>query len=141
MDTTRSDVSETAKSESSDQLSSLRDECRVGVSLSCVSRVGGKLVGDDLGGDQSRDGKDIGRWDTEQEGERVQDVSTDEFDRERVGTGSSDTPELTDPSEQTVDGVKHGHDDQHIAEDESSDSETKPCTVGEGVEEVGAVVL
>jgi hypothetical protein len=52
--------------------------------------------------------------------------------------GGRDVP---DPSEQTVDGRQHRDDDEHVAEDETGDAESEPCTVGERVEQVGTVVF
>ena len=58
------------------------------------ARVRGKLVGDQLGGEETRNVNDLPTGDTEEEGDGVEDISEDQLDREVV-----DRKTLPDPGE------------------------------------------
>lgn len=77
-----------------------------------------------------------GRLHVTYESKRVQNVTADQLNRQRVGPASCDTPELTNPGENTVDGVQGGNDAQHVAEDQAGDAETEPGALGERVERI-----
>ncbi|KAI3480758.1 hypothetical protein L1887_57024 [Cichorium endivia] len=68
--------------------------------------------------------------------EGIEDVAEDKGEGEVV-----DGPEVANVPEQAVDGVEERDDAEHVAEDESSDANTEPGTVGEGVQRVDGVGL
>lgn len=135
VDTERTDVTKTGKHEVGDQNRSVRQGVGRGLDLGQVG-VSDELVGNDLGGKELSDAKELGLGDTHAPAEWVEDVTEDESEGEVV-----DGPEVADVGEQTVDGVKERDNAEHVAEDESGNADTEPSTVGEGVERVNSISL
>lgn len=132
VDTERTNVTESSKHKVGDEdrpaLEGRLDQLEL--------RVGDELVGDDLGGQQLRDGEQVLLGDTHAPGEGVEDVAEDEGESKVV-----DGPEVTDVGQETVDGVQQRDNAEHVAEDERSDADTEPGTVGEGVQGVDSIRL
>lgn len=93
LDTNGSQVGETTKSVLGNNPSSVRKRV-IAVHDRLQAQVCRELVGDQLGGEETRNAKDLSAGDTEEEGDGVENVSDDQLEREVV-----DRETLSDPGE------------------------------------------
>lgn len=135
VDTERTNVTETGKHEVGDEDGSVRERVSRGLDGFKVG-VSNELVGNNLGGKKLGDAEELGLGNTHAPDEGVEDVSEDEGEGQVL-----DGPEVADVGHETVDSVKERNNAEHVAEDEGSNADTEPSTVGEGVERVNGVGL
>jgi hypothetical protein len=93
---------------------------------------------DDLETDQAGDVQDIASGNTEEECNRVADVSDDQLDSKVVFPGQAQV--ASPPRQQARDKVQQCDDDKECGDDHAGDFDSQPGTVGQSLQDVLALV-
>jgi hypothetical protein len=102
LDTDGSQVGKAAKGVLGNDPSAVRERV-IAAHDRLQAQVGGKLVGDQLGSEETSDAEDLWAGDTEEECDGVENVSEDQLERKVI-----DGETLSNPGEQTVNGGNEG---------------------------------